>query len=213
MKKDERDIIDRVLSGDANAFTALIEVNERKIYNLCYRMTGNAQDAEDLAQDAFLKAYQNLSSFKGDSGFSLWLYRLTTNLCIDHLRREKRRTKQSLTQLDESGEVIELELADERFSPDAMLEQRQITEYISAGLDTLSIEHRTVLLLREINGLSYEEIASTLELNAGTVKSRISRARNALCKFLLDKGNFSDSMPSHLTPDAERGVISSESNV
>jgi len=153
-------------------------------------MTGSQEDAEDLAQEAFLKAYQSLAGFKGESGFGPWLYRLTSNVCIDHLRREKRREKSSLTYLDESGAQMELEVPDERFMPEAAFERRQVQESIQRGLDTLTPEHRNILILREINGLSYDEIAEALGLEAGTVKSRISRARLALSKFLLGEGNF-----------------------
>lgn len=191
-RTEERSTIDRVLSGETDAFELLVVHNQRKIYNLCLRMTGNPEDASDLTQDAFLKAYQNLSGFKGESGFSLWLYRLASNVCIDHLRREKRRARQSLTYQDESGDAVELELPDERFTPEGELDRRQIIEGIQAGLATLSEEHRQILVLREVNELSYDEIAALLEISAGTVKSRISRARVMLRKFLLEQGNFSD---------------------
>ena len=189
-KAKERELIDRVLSGEPEAFESLVLQNQRKIYNLCLRMTGNTEDASDLTQDAFLKAYQNLGSFKGESGFSLWLYRLASNVCIDHLRREKRREKSSLTYLDESGAAVELELPDERFSPEVTFERRQVQEHIQQGLDTLTAEHKNILILRELSGYSYDEIAAVLDLSAGTVKSRISRARLALCKFLLQEGNI-----------------------
>jgi len=195
-RTEERAVIDRVLSGETEAFELLVLGSQRKIYNLCLRMTGNPEDANDLTQDSFLKAYQNLASFKGESGFSLWLYRLASNACIDHLRREKRRVKSSLTVQDESGETVELELPDERFTPEGELERRQVIESVEAGLLTLTEEHRQILVLREINGLSYEEIADILDISAGTVKSRISRARVILRKFLLDQGNFSESYAS-----------------
>jgi len=189
-REEERHIISRVLDGNAAAFEALVLANQRKVYTLCLRMTGNSEDAEDLAQDAFIKAYQNLGNFKGESGFGAWLYRLTSNVCIDHLRREKRREKSSLTYLDNAGTVWEIEVPDERFRPDVAIEQRQVQESIQRGLNTLSPEHRAILILREINGLSYEEIGKVLAISAGTVKSRIARARSALSKFLLTDGNL-----------------------
>lgn len=189
---EERAVIDRVLAGETEAFELLVVKHQRKIYNLCYRMTGNPEDASDLTQDAFLKAYQNLGSFKGESSISLWLYRLASNACIDHLRREKRRVKSSLTMQDESGDTVELELPDERFTPESELERRLVIEDVEQGLLTLSEEHRQILVLREINALSYDEIADILNLSAGTVKSRISRARVILRKFLLEQGNFSE---------------------
>jgi len=115
---------------------------------------------------------------------------LASNVCIDHLRREKRREKSSLTYTDDSGAAQEIELPDDRFRPDVTLERRQVQESIQRGLDSLSTEHRSILILREINGLSYEEVAAALGISTGTVKSRISRARLALSKFLLDDGNI-----------------------
>jgi len=203
---EERAVIDRVLSGEGEAFELLVLKNQRKIYNLCYRMTGNPEDASDLTQEAFLKAYQNLARFKGESSISLWMYCLASNACIDHLRREKRREKRSLTVIDETGEVAELELSDERFTPEGELERRQVIEGIEQGLQTLTEEHRQILILREINELSYDEIADILKLSAGTVKSRISRARVILRKFLLEQGNFSESHASKLyTQEKEEG--------
>jgi len=205
-RTEERAVIGRVLSGDIEAFELLVVKNQRKIYNLCYRMTGNAEDANDLSQDAFLKAYQNLANFKGESSVSLWLYRLASNTCIDFLRREKRRVKSSLTVVDESGETVELELPDERFTPERELERRLVIEDIEQGLLTLSEEHRQILILREINALSYDEIGEILHISAGTVKSRISRARVILRKFLLEQGNFSESCASKKYID-ERGEV------
>jgi len=209
-REDERSIIDRVLAGEAEAFEVLVRANQRKVYNLCFRMTGNQEDAEDLAQEAFIKAYQNLAGFKGESGFGPWLYRLASNVCIDHLRREKRREKSSLTYLDEAGAAVEIEVADERFSPEATLDRRQVQEGIGRGLDTLTPEHRHILILREINGFSYDEIAEVLELSAGTVKSRISRARLVLRKFLLMEGNFPEGNSSKKETTTERGTVTNE---
>ena len=190
-REEERAVIERVLLGEREAFEALVLANQRKVYHLCLRMTGRPEDAEDLAQESFIRAYQNLESFKGESGFGPWLYRLASNVCIDHLRREKRREKGSLTYLDESGTAQEIEVPDERFAPETAIERREVQEQVRHGLNILTPEHRNILVLREINGLCYEEIASVLGLSAGTVKSRISRARLALSKILLHEGNFS----------------------
>lgn len=195
-REEEARIIARVSDGETDAFEVLVNAHERRVYSLCLRMTGNPEDAEDLAQEAFVRAYQSIAGFKGESGFGSWLYRLAKNICIDFLRREKRREKSSLTYLDEGGNAVDIEVPDERFAPDRALEQRQTAEAIGRGLDTLTPEHRDILILREIHGKSYDEIAEALGLTAGTVKSRISRARMVLCKFLLEDGNFSPSNSS-----------------
>lgn len=190
-REEERGVIDRILQGDANAFEVLVVANQRSVYNVCLRMTKNQEDAYDLSQEAFLRAYNSLGSFKGESSFSAWLYRLASNICIDFLRREKRRDNVSLTYEDDAGSTLELELPDERFSPVSALERREMAEYIRAGLNTLTEEHRQILTMREIDGLRYDEIAVVLGVSAGTVKSRISRARQSLVKFLSANGNFS----------------------
>ena len=153
-------------------------------------MTGNPEDAADLSQEAFIKAYNSLSSFRGDSKFSVWLYRIVSNLCLDFLRSKKRRPTVSLSVENEDGEETELEIPDESQSPEALLERKLTREAVRRGLDALPEEQRQILLLREIQGFSYEEIAGTLDLEAGTVKSRIFRARKRLCTFLLRDGNI-----------------------
>jgi len=198
-REEEARIIAQIRGGKTEFFEALVYAHQRKVYSLCLRMTGNPEDAEDLAQEAFVRAYQNIAGFKGESGFGSWLYRLAKNICIDFLRREKRREKGSLTYLDEAGNAVDMEVPDERFTPESAFAQQQIAESISQGLDTLTPEHRDILILREIHGKSYDEIAEALALTAGTVKSRISRARMMLCKFLLEDGNFSPSNSSKQT--------------
>lgn len=188
----EQELVQAAKTGDQPAFALLVEANQGKIYSLCYRMTGNPEDAADLTQDAFLHAWRGLASFSGQSAFSTWLYRLASNACIDFLRREKRRQALSITLEDEdNGEEHQLDLPDDRWSPHRSLEQKEIQSAVQNGLLSLSPEHRQVLLLRETEGLSYQEIAQCLNLEEGTVKSRIARARLALKDILSKSGNFS----------------------
>ena len=185
----ENELVRAARSGDQSAFEALVKANQAMAYQLAYRMTGNPEDAADLTQEAFLSAWRSLASFQGQSAFSTWLYRLTSNACIDFLRREKRRGALSLTAEDEEEER-QLEVPDERFSPERELEKKEAQRTVREGLLSLSPEHREVLVLRELEGLSYEEIAQTLGLEEGTVKSRLARARIALKDFLQKSGNF-----------------------
>lgn len=202
--EQEMHCVRRVLDGDVNAFEQLMNAHEKTVYNLALRTLGNPQDAEDLTQEAFLKAYRSLSSFRGDSKFSVWLYRIVSNLCLDYLRARSRRPAQSLTVEDDEGEVGELEIPDEHFSPEKLLDRKLTRESVQRGLASLPDDARQILLLRELKGLSYEEIADVLDLEPGTVKSRIFRARKKLCAFLLQDGNLPDSIASKYSGGGEK---------
>lgn len=202
-REEEARCIRRVLAGDSDAFERLVLENEKTVYNLALRMLGNAQDAEDVTQEAFLKAYRSLDGFHGDSRFSVWLYRIVSNLCLDFLRSRSRRPGQSLTVENDEGEEDQLDIPDESLSPEKLLEQKLTREAVQRGLDALPPEARQILLLREIRGLSYEEIGAALSLETGTVKSRLFRARKRLCAFLTQDGNLPDFLSSKHTGGGE----------
>lgn len=187
----EQELVARAKAGDDEAFAQLMRDNEKRIYNLTLRMTGNPEDAMDLAQEAFLNAWRGLKFFKGDSAFSTWVYRLASNACIDFLRRQKRRQDISVPMPTYEDDDSQPDIPDDRFLPEQELERQELRQAVLQGLEQLSLEHRQVLVMREINGLSYQEIADVLDLEAGTVKSRIARARISLRKILVESGNFS----------------------
>ena len=191
-REQEAAIVRKVLGGDANAFETLVLEYEKNVYNIALRMTGNSEDAADMTQEAFIKAYNSLQSFRGDSKFSVWLYRIVSNVCLDFLRSKNRRPTVSLSVEDDNGEDAQLDVADESQSPELLLDRKLTRESVRRGLDSLPPDYRQILLLREIQGLSYDEIAQALGLEVGTVKSRIFRARKRLCNFLIDDGNISD---------------------
>ena len=182
----------RAAGGDEDAFAQLVGLHEKKVYGLALRMCGNPEDAADAAQEAFLAAWKGLPRFRGEAGFSTWLYRLTSNAAIDHLRRVKRQRGE--VSLDGGGPG--LDAVDDAPSPQAQAEETELREAVAEGLSMLSEDHRQALLLRELRGLSYEEIASELRVDLGTVKSRISRARGSLRKILVKNGNLSGYLPS-----------------
>ena len=200
----EKHCIERILKGDANAFEHLVHAYEKTVYNLALRTLGNREDAEDITQEAFLKAYRSLDSFRGDSKFSVWLYRIVSNLCLDLLRSRQRKPVQSLTVEDDDGEIGELEISDEHFSPEKLLDRKLTRESVQRGLSALPDDARQILLLRELQGMSYEEIGQALDLEPGTVKSRIFRARKRLCAFLLQDGNLPDSLASKYSGGGDR---------
>ena len=181
--------LQRARDGDQEAFGELVTLYEKKVYALTLRMCKNPEDAAEAAQEAFLAAWQGLKFFRGEASFSTWLYRLASNACVDHLRREQRHRGAAGPSLDD--EAVYLDVADNAPSPHAIAESNELKQQIEEGLRALSPEHREVLVLREIHQLSYDEIAQTLSLDSGTVKSRISRGRKQLRNFLLKSGNFS----------------------
>ena len=190
----EQELVRAAAGGDTEAFARLVRTYENKIYSLAFRMCGSADDASDIAQEAFLAAWRGLPSFRGDSGFATWLYRLTSNVAIDYLRRQKKQRGDMSLDDEELG----LDAVDTGPGPQDAAERTEVRSVVAAGLQELREGHRQVLVLREIQGLSYEEIADVLEVEMGTVKSRISRARSALRKILLQKGNLSGYLPSNL---------------
>ena len=200
--EEEMRIIAKVLDGDTNAFEVLVEDQKKVVFNLSLRMLGNEEDAYDISQDAFLKAYTNLSSFRGDCKFSSWLYKLTTNLCLDFIRKRNRHKVVPLVYEDDNGDSEYLEIPDETYSPESLTEQKQLRESVRKGLNQLPPQQREILVLREIGGLRYDEIGRQLDLEEGTVKSRIFRARKKLCDILSRDGNISNALPSKKT---ERG--------
>lgn len=199
-KEFELEIIRSVLDGNTAAFETLVREYEKPVYNLALRMTGSVEDAQDMTQETFIKAFRNLGSFRADSRFSAWIYRIASNVCLDFLRARSRRSALSLTVGDEDdGE--ELDICDGGASVEDEIMNRFTREAVQRGLELLPEEQRQVLLLREINGLGYEEIAQAMSLELGTVKSRIFRARKKLCVFLLRDGNIPDALASKHTKE------------
>lgn len=194
-REEERALIDRVLDGETEQFEKLVRANEKGVYNLALRMLGNEQDALDASQEAFFRAYRSLDRFRGGSKFSVWLYRVTSNVCLDMLRKSGRRRESSLT--DEDGE--DLPLPDERSDPQRELERKETRRAVRRNLSRLEPSFRQALILRDVNGLTYDEIAQVTGLEPGTVKSRIFRARRKLAALLAGDGNFFEHSSSDST--------------
>lgn len=174
-------LLEKSRSGDVEAFEQLISKYEKKIYTIAYRFMGNHEDASDLAQEAMLKAYRSMAKFRGDASFKTWLYHITANVCRDELRKRSKRQEVSLDQplVFEDGEAPR-QTADWSAVPEDLYESKEMQEYLGKLIRGLTDEYRMVIVMRELQGLSYEEIAMKLDCSLGTVKSRLSRARKAL---------------------------------
>ena len=183
-------VIRRAQRGDADAFEQLLLEHQKNVYNLCYRMAGNPDDAMDLSQETFLRAWRCLDQYQFASAFSTWLYRLCSNICIDFLRRRRRQQTVPLTFEDADGEEQTYAVPDAQPLPEEQVELKLTREILQAAMAQLLPEHRAVLQLRVVNEMSYEQIADVLDIQIGTVKSRLSRARNQL-KKILERGNLS----------------------
>jgi RNA polymerase sigma-70 factor (ECF subfamily) len=180
---EDLELISSFKSGGKSAFETIIFNYQDRIYNLCRHMLGNAQDAEDAAQDTFLKAYQSLNDFKPNASLYTWLYRIAVNTCIDYRRRP---FLESIFRRSDTGEEKVIEYASTSPSPEREYESKQMGHALKKGLAQLSRKLRTVIILKEVEGLSYEEIADVVDISTGTVKSRISRAREELKKLMKD---------------------------
>jgi len=176
---DELELIERCKSGDTDAFEKLILVYESKIYNLCFYTLKNKDDALDATQEVCIKIYKSISKFKGDSKFSTWVYRITYNTCMDYVKKRKDDIPYDdfINSEDHSENKI-----------DGIIESKELKSEIRNCIMKLGEDFRKIIILRDIDGLSYQEIANILNIEVGTVKSRLSRARDTLKNELIKNG-------------------------
>lgn len=193
-------LIRRAQSGDEGAFEQLLLAHQKGVYNLCLRMAGNPNDALDLSQEAFIRAWRALGQYQFDAAFSTWLFRLTSNVCIDFLRRQKRQQHMSLTVTDDDEPGEEFTVPDPAPGPEEQAVHNERRQAVARAMAALPEDYRAVMQLRAVEELSYEQIAEILDIKVGTVKSRLARARTQLRKILKD-GNFFDSDSSEQMPE------------
>ena len=173
---EENQLIQRAARGDAGAFNTLMSAHEKRMYAVALRMCGNPEDAQDCLQEAMLRVYRAIGGFKAQSSFSTWLYRITMNTCLDELRRRKSRPSVSLDGLVDAG----WSPADGQESPEQHALRSEARAALEQSIQELPEDMRAAVVLRDIYGYAYDEIALQLNANVGTIKSRISRARERL---------------------------------
>ncbi|MBX2797428.1 MAG: sigma-70 family RNA polymerase sigma factor [Myxococcales bacterium] len=188
-REEDVEMLRAVLQGDGTAYRGLVEKYQNRVYSMVYGMLRNREDARDVTQEAFVKAYRNLESFRLEASFYTWLYRIAMNLAIDLTRKRKRRENagfdEEIATRDEDGGIAEVHQSD---SPSRALERKQLFQQIMTAMEGLPDDQRQVILLREMEGLSYKEIAEVMEIPEGTVMSRLFYARKKLQKLLSDDG-------------------------
>ncbi|WP_246945420.1 RNA polymerase sigma factor SigW [Bacillus pinisoli] len=178
--------IRQVKNGDQNAFSEIVEIYKDKVYQLCYRMIGNSHEAEDLAQEAFIRAYINIESYHIDKKFSTWLYRIATNLSIDRIRKKKPDFFLDAEVTGTDGLTLYSQLAADVDTPEEEVESLELQQTVQAAILKLPDKYRAVIVLKYIEELSLKEISDILGLPVSTIKTRMHRGREALRKHLKE---------------------------
>lgn len=185
----EQEFIKELKAGSEKAFSRLISENQTKVYRIALSIVKNHSDAEDIAQEVFIRIYTSISSFKGNSSLATWIYKITYNRSLDFLKKNNKKMKTTKT-LDDPEDAELLTLAGERFIPEKDFEDKQMKEDIHDALKKLPEDQRQLIELKDIHGFSYEEIMEITGLKDGTMKSRLNRARTSLRKMLQTKWNI-----------------------
>jgi len=190
LNQHEISLIRESKNGNSSSFEELVSPHYKKAFNTAYRILGNLEDANDVAQDAIIKVFKSIGSFKENSSFSTWVYKIVVNTCIDFKRKNN---KQEVIYLDkqigEKNGGLVLEIPDKAGTPESLFEENEVKHIIHDAINELNFEQRKIIVLRDVKGFSYKEIAEILDCSEGTVKSRISRSRNNLRKVLVSKLN------------------------
>lgn len=183
---EDPDLVHRAQSGDAEAYEELIFRHRDKIYSRAFSMMRNEEDALDLSQEAWIKAWKKLNQFQGDASFTTWMTRIVINLCLDQIRKNKRTKSESIDQIESEYGGIERKLPLIEYNPTQRIERKEIREKIDTAMESLSEDHRAVLVLHQFEGLEYKEVAKKMNCSIGTVMSRLFYARRKLAILLAD---------------------------
>lgn len=186
---DDTALVRDAQKGDTGAFEELVFRHRDKIYARAFSMMRNEEEAIDLSQEAWVKGWQRLVQFQGESSFTTWMTRIVINLCLDQLRKQKRQRAESIEELDEESGGVERQMPAVTVNPTERLERGELRQRIDQAMKLLSYEHRTVLVLHEFEEMEYKEIAKAMECSIGTVMSRLFYARRKLATLLADLKN------------------------
>lgn len=207
----EQNLIELSQSGDAEAFEKLISPYMKSAYNLAYRYMGNSQDAEDASQDALISVFKNIKSFRGDSSFSTWMYRIVINTCKNYKRSDQKRSGDISIdkELETEDGSMKIDLADFSENPESKSLQKLKTKSLMDAIELLSDDKREILVMRDLQGMGYDEISEILDVALGTVKSRLNRARAELRDIIVSSSNFRELFDVHskLSFSNEGGVV------
>jgi len=187
LSDNEALLLKKIKEGDIRSFELLISEYQVYAYNVAYRMLGNEEDAKDITQEALIKVYKSIHKFKETSNFSTWLYRIVMNTCKDELKKRKEVTLSLDKEIETDDGTVSLEIGDERLNPSVVVERNEVGHVVQEAISALPDANRIVIVLRDIQGLSYEEISQVIKEPIGTVKSRINRGRGQLKKILMDQ--------------------------
>jgi len=179
------ELVRRVQAGNAEAFEELVRRYERRVYNICYRLMGNESDASEALQDAFLRAYRFINKFEFKSSFFTWLYRIATNVSLSKLRKRDRLKTVSLDEPVNADGDLRFEVPDYKYSPEEMAKQRILRDALRDAVSKLPEDYRSVVVLRDLEGLTNDEVGKVLNLSVAAVKSRLHRGRLALREKLV----------------------------
>jgi RNA polymerase sigma-70 factor, ECF subfamily len=183
---DDQALVRDAKKGDTMAFEELVARHRDKIYARAWSIMRNEDEALDLSQEAWVKAWQRLEQFQGDSSFATWLTRITINLCLDRIRKQKRQRTESIEEMDEESGGVERQMPAVTINPTERLERGELRQRIEKAMDQLSEAHRTVLILHEFEDMEYKNIAKTMNCSIGTVMSRLFYARRKMAALLAD---------------------------
>lgn len=195
MLKDE-ELVEKVKNGDIDAFEKIIEAYESKVFGVIYHMINDKNEVEDIAQEVFIKVYKNLHKFQGNSSLYTWIYRITVNLCLDVIKSKKKVIYLDDTIKTEDGE-IDRELPSNEKTGEEIYEEKELKDIMRKCISKLPEKQRAMVILRDIKGLSYEEISEITNIKLGTVKSQINRARIKLKELLEADGTLMEYVESN----------------